>query len=621
MPRERPKCTKFEKILRPAHHPFSCDTYRLEPTELAALELQDLNHPYISGFKEFFVTWDKENSSMFICFVMDYFPDGNLEQVIEKNRATKTRIKEQTIKDWLGQIVGALLYLHDENVAHRDLRPTNIYIKEDGKLCLGDFGVATVMGDAMTCTRATSGLLNYLPPEAPHTQTNEQCSDVWALGCVLFEAVTTTMLDAAQCDQKLAEIREDPGVLEVVFEDIAQYYSGELITVMRKMLRRNLDSRSTDKPRETIKELQCCDYIKSCVELTLPSQVEKRVRQKSAKCHPKQQIPKDQGVMTVLEYMANMVDFESAVQQSLEYFLEMAKEEGGNIQLLGCKLYNHLVVGIEQTDVLYSREIIAVITEAMGTHPASVELQKAAAALLKALSNSDRAAADIGSLDGVKYVLEALEEHRSEPELCAICCTALWNLTVNEQNMRLATANRGVSRVCEALKVHMNSPDVVEAASAALLSLSLEDKNIKCTGEVNAVGLLVCAVNTHIKNPKVVKNACLALASLVEADEESSYRVLTNHGPDGKHIAGVPIIIKAYELHKDNAEVVESIVTLFMELTEKDDLHHEMHHLKVGPMILKEVFRRYKENPDIMEPCEKAIENLMKTGLAQDVQM
>lgn len=80
-----------------------------------------------------------------------------------------------------------------------------------------------------------------------------------------------------------------------------------------------------------------------------------------------EQIPKDQGVLTVLEYMANMVDFESAVQQCLEYFLELAKEEGGidlnasgkrlvavamknnsmdtNIQVLGCKLYNHLVVG------------------------------------------------------------------------------------------------------------------------------------------------------------------------------------------------------------------------------------------------------------------------------------
>jgi len=50
--------------------------------------------------------------------------------------------------------------------------------------------------------------------------------------------------------------------------------------------------------------------------------------------------------------------------------------------------------------------------------------------------------------------------------------------------------------------------------------------------------------------------------------EESAYRVLTNEGPDNTHIAGVPIIMKTYELHKDNADVVESIVTLLMELAE-----------------------------------------------------
>ena len=50
--------------------------------------------------------------------------------------------------------------------------------------------------------------------------------------------------------------------------------------------------------------------------------------------------------------------------------------------------------------------------------------------------------------------------------------------------------------------------------------------------------------------------------------EESAYRVLTNEGPNNTHIAGVPIVIHTYDLHKDNAEVVESIVTLLMELAE-----------------------------------------------------
>lgn len=57
---------------------------------------------------------------------------------------------------------------------------------------------------------------------------------------------------------------------------------------------------------------------------------------------------------------------------------------------------------------------------------------------------------------------------------------------------------------------------------------------------------------------------------------------MTNTGPDGKHIAGVPVIIKSYKFHKDNAEAVESIVTLFMELTEKGKFFKKFFFKSVG---------------------------------------
>lgn len=77
--------------------------------------------------------------------------------------------------------------------------------------------------------------------------------------------------------------------------------------------------------------------------------------------------------------------------------------------------------------------------------------------------------------------------------------------------------------------------------------------------------------------PPPLPNENLYLKSLLFCDllihhylytEESAYRVLTDEAPDGGHIAGIPKIIKAYELHKDNAEVVASIVSLVMELAE-----------------------------------------------------
>ena len=55
----------------------------------------------------------------------------------------------------LGQMIEALVFVHKNEVIHRDLKPSNIFLKEDLSLSLGDFGVATIMGDKRTKTRTT----------------------------------------------------------------------------------------------------------------------------------------------------------------------------------------------------------------------------------------------------------------------------------------------------------------------------------------------------------------------------------------------------------------------------------------------------------------------------------
>ena len=80
----------------------------------------------------------------------------------------------QLLKRWLGQMVEALCFVHDRKVIHRDLKPSNIFMKDDLSIsigwkynellcyiytiCIGDFGVATVMGDIRTMTRTAVGM-------------------------------------------------------------------------------------------------------------------------------------------------------------------------------------------------------------------------------------------------------------------------------------------------------------------------------------------------------------------------------------------------------------------------------------------------------------------------------
>ncbi|KAH3801097.1 hypothetical protein DPMN_154742 [Dreissena polymorpha] len=183
--------------------------------------LQNLQHVYVSGYNEFFVLWEQQDSSVYICILMDYFPNGTLEDILTEYRGKKEVIEEQKIKFWLGQIIEGLVYVHKKNIIHRDVRPTNLFMKEDHTLCLGDFGVNTIMGDAVTCTRANAASMNYMAPEAASEGYTEK-SDMWSLGCVLFELVTALLYSQKEAIDKLQEIRKNPDVLDYVFEEISK---------------------------------------------------------------------------------------------------------------------------------------------------------------------------------------------------------------------------------------------------------------------------------------------------------------------------------------------------------------------------------------------------------------
>ncbi|XP_076091936.1 uncharacterized protein LOC143063599 isoform X2 [Mytilus galloprovincialis] len=589
-----------------------------------SLALQELNHPYVSGYKEFFVMWEKKDSSMYMCIAMDYFPKGHLGQYIDEKRQSKEIIDEEKIKTWIGQIIEALVYAHEKGIIHRDVRPNNMYVNEDGNLVLGDFSVASVMGDTRTCTRSTLDITNYMAPEM--TDKFTMASDVWAFGCILLELTTTSLYTQEEIMDKIRDIKEDSFVMEQIFEEISRFYSSDIISLLRNTLKRN--------KRPTARELQDKNnYVQECVKRSDASQLEKRKRRESI-IIPKDQteLPKGQGIRPVVQYLANMVDYEDNVRSALEYLVELAKEVevfeidasgkrmikaamrnnllDKDIQIAGFNILNSLIITAQTDDVLFTPEIISIVPVAMEHHETSAELQQSGAALLMALASQEGAAEVIGLYGGVEHIITALKTHPNNPELCSTCCHALWSLAVVEDNVKIATEQKAISHVCGALKTHMNSPDVAEAASAALLSLTLNDENFDNVGDLDCVGLLIDAIEKHMKNAKVVKNACLALASLVEPDEESAYRVLTNEVSTGGHVAGVPIILKAYDLHKDNAEVVESIVSLVMELSEYDDVCAEMKHLNVGPNLLSQIFKRFKENRDIMDPCEKALGKL-----------
>jgi probable inactive protein kinase-like protein SgK071 len=102
---------------------------------------------------------------------------------------------------------------------------------EDLNVTIGDFGVATVLGDARTKARTTVGSMNWMAPEVLERPYDER-SDVWSLGCITLEMATCGFMDAAQSSATLFQIKQSPQVLEETLEQVGQVSLFSVLDVM-----------------------------------------------------------------------------------------------------------------------------------------------------------------------------------------------------------------------------------------------------------------------------------------------------------------------------------------------------------------------------------------------------
>ena len=151
--------------------------------------------PYYRFVTSLLFAFRTQNS---LCLVMEYIEGGELFYLIRRHGA----ISERAAKIYVAEIVLALAFLHKNGVIHRDLKPENVLLREDGHVCLTDFGLAKDLGFGLDeeeeeeedeeetgRTRTLCGTDEYMAPEMILRENYGKAVDYWALGCLLFEMV------------------------------------------------------------------------------------------------------------------------------------------------------------------------------------------------------------------------------------------------------------------------------------------------------------------------------------------------------------------------------------------------------------------------------------------------
>lgn len=143
--------------------------------------LQSLDHPNIVKLKDSFI----DNNELLI--IVEWAEKGDLKWLIRRAVSRDVRFKETEIWEYSRQLSSALDHMHQKRIMHRDLKPANIFVAIDGALKLGDLGLGRFFSSQTLEAFSKVGTPLYMSPEVLRGAGYDMRSDVWSLGCVLYE--------------------------------------------------------------------------------------------------------------------------------------------------------------------------------------------------------------------------------------------------------------------------------------------------------------------------------------------------------------------------------------------------------------------------------------------------
>ena len=196
--------------------------------------LASIKSKFVVSYKEAFFD-EKDNT---LGMVMEFADGGDLYQKILENKKAQRLFEESDIWRIFIQLVKGLKALHELNILHRDLKSANVFLMKDGSVKLGDLNVSKVERKGMGYTQ--TGTPYYASPEVWNDKPYGTKSDIWSLGCVLYEMITSRPPFRAQNMEGLYK-----KVIQGRFNKIPNKFTNDLFKIVQLLLQVSPEKRPT----------------------------------------------------------------------------------------------------------------------------------------------------------------------------------------------------------------------------------------------------------------------------------------------------------------------------------------------------------------------------------------
>ena len=192
-----------------------------------------LNHPAIVAVYD--TGEDRTATGATPYIVMEYVEGDTLRDVLRR----EGRLHPERAMSLAADICGALDFSHRNGIVHRDVKPGNVMITPQGTVKVMDFGIARAVSDSaatMTSTAAVIGTAQYLSPEQARGEGVDARSDVYSMGCMLYELVTGAPPFTGDSPVAVAyqHVREDPRLPSSIAREIPPELDAILLKAMSK---------------------------------------------------------------------------------------------------------------------------------------------------------------------------------------------------------------------------------------------------------------------------------------------------------------------------------------------------------------------------------------------------